>query len=191
MLGGSSAMNALLYVRGNRRDFDEYWQFTEYSDWSWKSVLQFFLNIEKTNSSTTVKNGQLRVESFPSGTNDELFKIMMERFYDELNVGKLNNKNENEHIGFGRVKGNIHNGKRQSSAKAYLDCSVVGGRENLHIIKHAQVSKLLIDNESNHVNGVEFRKTPEGITMTVKSHKEVILWDWTNGTYKNDEHLFG
>lgn len=174
MLGGSSALNALLYVRGNQRDFDRYWQFAENSDWSWKSVLPFFEKLEKTHSSTVI-NGQLRVESFPSSTNDELFKIMLERLYDELNVGKLNNKNENVHIGFGRAKGNIYKGKRHSSAKAYLDSSVVGGRQNLHIIKHAHVLKLFTDNVSSQVNGVEFTRTIEGITMTVKSRKEIIL----------------
>lgn len=51
MLGGSSAINALLYVRGNQRDFDRYWQFAENSTWNWNSVLpsvlQHFLKIRK------------------------------------------------------------------------------------------------------------------------------------------------
>lgn len=187
LLGGSSAMNALLYVRGNQRDFDVYWQSAGDSNWSWKSVLPYFKKSEKNGSPNIDQlyhgtDGLLSVDAYPNTESDENIKKILENMYSELKLGKINDINGYSYIGFGRGQGNLREGARHSSAKAYLNSSVIGERTNLHIVKYAHVKKLHIDEGTKQVVGVEFLRTIEQKTIIAKTRKEVILCAGTVNT---------
>lgn len=180
MLGGCSAINALLYTRGNRRDFDDYWQKVTNSDWSWDSVLPYFKKSERNlfpnvNEKYHGTEGHLKIDQFPSTEFDDYIKLMLQNMFEELSFNTVDDINGEPFIGFGKSFGTVHQGTRQSAAKAFLNPSLIESRKNLHIIKMAHVKKLNIDKQSKRVTGVEFVRLPEQKSIIAKAKKETIL----------------
>lgn len=176
-LGGSGAMNAMLYVRGNRQDYDLHWQQAGGSDWNWESVLSHFEKFEKNLASDLTEEsfGSLNVDGYPATEFDEYIKSMLQNLFKDLGFEHLNDLYGDSFIGFGRAKGILNKGTRSSSAKAYLRSSMISNRSNLHVIKLAHVNRLIIDKSSKQVNGVEFVRLPEQKTIIAIARKEVIL----------------
>lgn len=179
MIGGSSAMNAMLYVRGNQRDFDNYWQKAGGSSWKWSSVLKYFKKSEKNSSPNVDKtyhgvDGLLSVDAYPSTVADDYSKELIGGLFKELGFPTLKDINADAHIGFGYAQGNLLNGRRHSAGSAFLRSSIVEKRSNLHVIKLAHVTRLNVD-KSKKVTGLEFIRTPEMKTIKVNARKEVIL----------------
>lgn len=175
-LGGSSAMNAMLYVRGNRQDYDSEWQQAGGSEWSWNSVLPHFSAATSTPSQQSQKtNGLLNVEHTPASEFDIYIKSMLRGMYEELGYKHLDTMYGDTFIGFGRSKNLLKDGIRHSAAKGFLQSSLIADRSNLHVIKMAHVNRLIIDKTSKRVNGVEFTRLPEQRVIKVKARKEVIL----------------
>lgn len=178
-LGGSSAMNAMLYVRGNERDFDEYWQAASNSNWKWSSVLNYFKKSEKNLSPNADAayhgfDGLLAVDAYPNYFADEQSKQLIGGIFQDLGFPTLHDINGESHIGFGHAQGTIFQGARHSAAKAFLHPSITGQRTNLHVIKMAHVTHVHID-KSKKVTGVEFIRMPETKTIKVNVKNEVIL----------------
>lgn len=172
-LGGSSAMNAMLYIRGNRQDYDLHWQTAGGTDWNWESILPYYKRFENRNNDENP--ALLNVGNYPSTEFDEYIKSMLQHSYEDLGFTHLNDMYGDAFIGFGRVKGILNKSSRVSSAKAYLHSNIVGVRDNLHIIKLAHVNRLIIDEKTKHVTGVEFVRVPEQKTLIANARKEVIL----------------
>lgn len=176
MLGGSSGINLMLYVRGLDRDFNRWHSDGRNSGWSYEDVLPFFKKsesnqwdpfVEYSNGKYHSKSGPMKV-SFFGGASD-LAKIFYEAGM-ERGIPFINDINADEHYGFVNVQGTVYDGRRQSTAKAFL--IPAKNRTNLHIIKHAFVKKILID-ESNRAYGVQF--VLNGSTFEACARKEVIL----------------
>ncbi|XP_031636375.1 alcohol dehydrogenase [acceptor]-like isoform X2 [Contarinia nasturtii] len=172
-LGGSSAMNAMLYVRGNRRDFDLHWQTAAGADWNWESILKYYTRFESNNNEAN--HASLNVDNYPRTEFDEYIKSMLQHSYEELGFKHLNNFYGEKFVGFGRAKGILNKSQRVSSAKAYLHSNLVDVRNNLHIIKLAHVNRLIIDEKTKQVTGVEFVRLPEQKTVIANARKEVVL----------------
>lgn len=170
MLGGSSAMNALLHVNGHQYDFDINWQNEVDSTWSWSSVSSYF---DRLSSQTS--NGKMNIENYPEDRFDTNARKMLENIFFELGYDQLSDINGKSSIGFGRSQAIMKNGERSSSAKAYLHSTIVGKRENLNVVKMAHVTRILFDENSKKVRGVEFIRTPEAKRLVARSSKEVIL----------------
>ncbi|XP_065093148.1 glucose dehydrogenase [FAD, quinone]-like [Ochlerotatus camptorhynchus] len=169
MLGGCSAMNFMLYVRGNERDYNS-WAESGCEGWSWQEVLEYFRKSERNelfgNSSFHSLDGELKVGKFSRGNP------LMETFIDaavELGYAKLKDINGNKFIGMVELQGTVYKGRRQSAAKVFLS-SVV--RPNLHLIRNAQVMKVILENFS--ATGIQFRLQNNKL-MEVKAKKEIIL----------------
>lgn len=165
-------MNALLYVRGNRRDYDVDWQAAGGVDWSWDSVLPYFKKFE---SDLSPNEASLNIENYPATEFDEYTKSMLRKFFENLNFKHLDDLYGDSFIGFGRSKGTLAHGTRFSSAKAFLRSDLIGKRNNLHVIKMAHVKRIVVDKTSKQVRGVEFIRLPEEKTMLANARKEVIL----------------
>ncbi|XP_040160736.1 glucose dehydrogenase [FAD, quinone]-like isoform X1 [Anopheles arabiensis] len=182
MLGGSGAMNAMVYIRGNARDYDA-WEFEGNSGWGWRDVLPYFRKSENNHDAAVVGDGTyhgtggyLSVSSASghSGHMEHLIAAVQESGYDYLE--DFNGEN---HIGFGRVQLNTVEGARCSPAKAFL--APIKDRRNLHVIKRALATKLEVD-AHQRVSSVRFvidehndSSNDQTRVLEVKVRKETIV----------------
>ncbi|XP_058447536.1 glucose dehydrogenase [FAD, quinone]-like isoform X1 [Malaya genurostris] len=176
MLGGSGAINVMVYIRGNRRDYD-HWEQLGNAGWGWANVLEYFKKSENNlNPSITAlnggkfhgKGGYLTVDSFK--TDEPLANQMMEGV-KEAGYPEVVDMNGEVHIGFNRLQGTIVNGTRCSPAKAFL--APIKDRANLHVIKHATVTRILF-NADKTVSGVKFLLNGKD-ELQVNVRKEIVV----------------
>ncbi|XP_015112865.1 glucose dehydrogenase [FAD, quinone] [Diachasma alloeum] len=173
VLGGSSVLNAMLYVRGNRRDYDE-WRDAGNYGWDYESVLPYFKKSENISvegleeSEYHGRDGPLTVERFRyhSPVSQYFLQAGREMGYDTLDI------NGPQQSGFSQSYGTLREGLRCSTAKAFL--RPVSRRKNLHILTHAMVEEILIEETSKTARGVTFRRR-RGRKCTVHANREVIL----------------
>jgi choline dehydrogenase-like flavoprotein len=161
----------MVYLRGNRRDYDS-WNIT---GWSYDDVLPYFKKSESnqhewlfelTQDRFHNKDGLLSIDGFNA---IETIKTVFFEGVFELGYIELMDMNAEENIGFVSAQGTIKNGERHSTAKAFL--LPAKDRENLHIIKNAFVTSLII--EDNEVKGINFEI--DGKKVKAMAKKEVIL----------------
>ncbi|KAJ9594660.1 hypothetical protein L9F63_027357, partial [Diploptera punctata] len=179
VLGGSSILNALLYVRGNKRDYDN-WLAAGNPGWSYDEILPYFKKIEDFKfpekgapGAETYKEeyhgkgGYMPLERFGyrSPIVDGLLDAAREMGYEIRDV------NGEKQAGFTLQHGTLSEGTRYSTAKAYL--APIKHRDNLHVAKFAHVTKIIIDSETKSVTRIQFIKNEA--THVVKVNKEVIL----------------
>jgi len=166
MLGGTSSVNAMLYVRGTPEDFNQ-WNLT---GWTFNDVLPYFKKSEGNKVFSTSKyhnsNGPLSIENY--GSTDSISSGILDGI-KELGYKELNDFHQDEHIGFFKAQGTLINSERCGTARAFL--SSVRDRPNLKVMKYARVTSLIINN--SRVEGVKFLL--KGRTMKVLARKEVIL----------------
>ncbi|XP_078040734.1 uncharacterized protein LOC144471980 [Augochlora pura] len=171
-LGGSSVLNAMLYVRGNKRDYDN-WEKLGNPGWDYDSVLPYFkksedMRIEEYKHSPYHQTGgHLTVEYFKYRTPmiDYLIKAGTEVGYDVVDV------NGPTQTGFTYSHGTLRDGLRCSTAKAFLRSA--SKRRNLDVITHSIVEKILINGDSKTAYGVQFRVGL--ISHKIRAKREVIL----------------
>lgn len=172
MLGGTSALNGMLYIRGNQRDYDEWERFGN-PTWNWKNVLEYFRKSEDNQNASLIgayhsAGGLLKVDKL--NANDRLAKIVLSAA-EEIGRPILDDLNGDTLLGYGYTQTTVHNGQRQSAAKAFL--VPAKNRPNLHVIKHAHATKIHI-NDKGLAHGIEF--TYRGSEKFVaKSTKEIIV----------------
>lgn len=154
VLGGSSVLNAMLYVRGNRKDYDR-WAAQGNPGWSYEDVLPYFKKSENVRveglqrSPYHGRGGPLTVEEFHYHT--PLAHVFMEAGRE---IGyRVTDVNGARQTGFTLAHGTLRNGLRCSTAKAFLR----GHPPNLHISLNSHVEKVLIHHNTNHAYGVVFR----------------------------------
>lgn len=174
VLGGSSSINGMYYVRGNKLDYDE-WAALGNKGWSYNDVLPYFKKSENFENDITsemkdyhAKGGYLNVEITDQVSDAE--KIVL-KANEELGVKIQHDINGADQMGIVRSSSTTKNGARFSTAKAFL--RPVKDRPNLHVIKDALVTKILFKPKSKHAIGVVINKDGKGIV--VKSRKEVIV----------------
>ncbi len=171
-LGGSSAINYMLYVRGNRRDYDN-WAKDGNEGWSYKEVLPYFLKSEDNrnpymaHSKYHSSGGYLTVQESPwrSPLAMTFIEAGMEMGYENRDCNGESQK------GFMIPQGTIRRGSRCSTSKAFL--RPAKHRSNLHIALKSQVTKILIDPETKTAYGVKFKR--KGKTWVVRAKREVII----------------
>lgn len=176
VLGGSSAINALFYVRGTPRDFNR-WAELGNPTWDWEHALKYMKKSEGNQNPDFVKheNGKLHSDKGPLivdffGELHPMSKILIEAAH-ENGIKYVDDINTEEFLGYTNAQATVFNGRRQSTAKAFLVPAKY--RSNLHIVKHAHVQQILI-NDKNVATGVEFLYKDEKI-FKATSKKEVIL----------------
>ncbi|KAJ4426635.1 hypothetical protein ANN_26433 [Periplaneta americana] len=179
LLGGTSNLNAMIYTRGNKRDYNN-WAAAGNKGWSYEEVLPYFRKSEDFkyheegteghedySSEYHSSGGFLSVQPFTykSPIMQGLVDAVKEKGYT---FGDRNGKTQS---GFTLQHGTIVNGTRENTAKAFL--SPIKDRKNFHVAKFAHVTKILIDPTTKTVVGVEFDKN--GKKHSVRCSKEVIL----------------
>lgn len=176
VLGGSSAINAMFYVRGTPRDYNR-WAELGNPTWDWENVLKYMKKSEGNQVADFVQNdnGKYHNDKGPllvdfHGAPHPLSQIFFEAG-QELGIKRVDDINTGEVLGYVNAQATIAKGRRQSSAKAFL--VPAKDRKNLHIVKYANVQQILID-DNNVATGVEFRYKNETI-LKAMAKKEVIL----------------
>lgn len=168
VLGGSSAINAMIYIRGQSEDYDE-WAQTTSEDWSYNAVLSLFKKFEHNYSLHNSYHGQ----QGELAVNDLVSPNPVSQIFVEAGkaCGYKHNPDFNgaSQSGVGLYQVTQKEGKRHSAADAFLD--PVLQRTNLTVLTRARVLKLLIS--GTHCNGVNVKHG--GKTIEYKARKKVIL----------------
>jgi len=168
MLGGSSSMNAMVYMRGHRSDYDE-WRAFGLEGWGYDDVLPYFRkaeNQERGASAYHGANGPLCVSDLRSVS--PLTRAFVTAGTETgLPINEDFNGAEQEGVGLCQVT--QRRGKRHSAAAAYLKPAL--RRPNLSVFTHAHVTRVLI--ESARAVGVEFIR--DGRKEQARARGEVIL----------------
>lgn len=169
VLGGSSSINGMVYVRGHARDFDE-WAEQGATDWDYQHCLPYFRKAEDW----AFGSDDYRAQGGPlSVNNGNQMQNPLYRTFIEAGVqaGYLPTKDYNgqQQEGFGPMHMTVKNGLRWSTANAYL--KPVLKRPNLQVITHAMTQRILF--EGKRAVGVAFLK--EGQEQQAKARAEVIL----------------
>ncbi len=142
VLGGSSSLNGLLYVRGQPRDFD-IWSQLGCHGWSWDDVLPFFKKSEnwagEDDTGLRGSDGPLSVQ--PARLKRDVVDMWIDA---AVNAGYRRNPDYNgvDQEGVGHFQLTMKRGRRCSSAAAYL--SPIKGRQNLSVITNSHVKKINI-----------------------------------------------
>lgn len=167
-LGGSSSINAMLYVRGHPGDYDD-WAALGNPGWSYGDVLPYFKRAENNERGADDYHGTggpLNVADLRA--NMPISDVFMDA---AMQVQMPMNRDFNGPVqeGLGAYQATQKNGERWSAAKGYLTPNLK--RPNLHVITGAQASKILM--EGKKATGIAYVK--DGKTAEVKAAKEVIL----------------
>ncbi|QIE44202.1 choline dehydrogenase [Pseudohalocynthiibacter aestuariivivens] len=169
VLGGSSSINGLVYVRGHALDFDE-WEELGAHGWGYRNCLPYF----KKSESAHTGGDEYRGGDGPLSTNNgnEMENPLYGAFVNAgVEAGYIPTADSNGHMqeGFGPMHMTVKNGVRWSAANAYLRPAMQ--RPNLTIITGAMTRKIVLDGK--RATGVVYEKGGE--KHTVKCRKEVLV----------------
>lgn len=167
-LGGCSSINGLIYIRGQREDYDR-WESLGNPGWGWDACLPYFRKLEANDldeGPTRGTQGPLNATSIR--TAHPLVEALI-RAGGELGLERRRDFNEGDNEGVGYYQLTTRKGKRCSTAVAYLDPA--RGRTNLRIETDAQVTRLIL--EGARARGVAYRK--HGQDFTLRAAREVIV----------------
>jgi choline dehydrogenase-like flavoprotein len=179
VLGGSSSINVMAYTRGHRGDYDR-WARNGAQGWSYKEILPYFKRAESwTEGENTWRGGNGPLGTEWAKTKDPLFDAWIEAGRScQFPVTEDYNGEHGE--GFGRSQYTIRNGRRASTANAYL--KPVRHRRNLTVETRAHARRIVMDGKV--ARGVEYEH--HGMVVTARAAREVIV---ASGTFKSPHLL--
>ena len=168
ILGGSSSINAMVWIRGHRADYDEWGAAAP--GWGWEDVLPAYRAIEDNEAGADAWRGR-GGPLFISANTKGLHPLVRDYIAACETAGLPFNPDFNgaEQEGCGNYQMTIRNARRNSTARAFLRPAMK--RSNLRVITRAQVCRVLI--EGGRAVGVEYRQGGEVKTLRAKA--EVIL----------------
>ena len=169
VLGGSSSINGMVYVRGHAKDFDE-WQQHGANGWDYQSCLPYFQKAE----SFYLGENAYRGGKGPLGVNNgnEMQNPLYTTFIKagvEAGYASTDDYNASQQEGFGPMHMTVKNGVRSSASREYLD--PVKSRSNLTVITGALAQKVILDGKK--ATGIEYKVN--GNVQTAHAAKEVVL----------------
>ena len=168
-LGGSSSINAMIYVRGQAEDFDR-WRQLGCEGWSFSDVLPYFRRAEDQERGADTFHG----EGGPLKVSDNrALHPLSDAFIEaaiQAGIPANHDFNGETQEGIGYFQLTARRGRRCSTARAYL--APARGRANLTVVTHALASALTFDGQ--RCTGVRFLD-PDGVERSVKADRELIL----------------
>ena len=168
VLGGSSSINGLLYIRGNRADYDQ-WRQLGNAGWSFDDVLPYFKRAEDQERGADTHHGV----GGPLAVSDAVYHSeLSDRFINgavEIGLPRNDDVNGPQQEGVGYFQQTVRRGRRWSTAVGYLNPA--RRRSNLEIITKAQTSKLRLQN--GRATGVDV--IVDGMSRKFQARREVIL----------------
>ncbi len=168
VLGGSSSLNAMVYVRGHPYDYDR-WVEEGAAGWSYAEILPYFRRAEtRARGADAWRGGEGPLEVSTGSQPNPLFRAFIEAGM-EAGYGYTEDMNGFRQEGFGKMDMTIHAGERMSAAKAYLYEAMK--RPNLTVETRAFVRRVVF--EGDRAVGVEWER--DGETRIARAEREVIL----------------
>ncbi|MCF2946632.1 choline dehydrogenase [Paraglaciecola aquimarina] len=168
VLGGSSSINAMCYIRGVPEDYDN-WRDLGAIGWDWQSVLPYFKKSEKFQLDEEDLHGTKGYLDVQKLRHSNVLSEAFVKAASEVELTKIEDFNAQERNGLGYYHVTQQNGQRCSAAKAYI--SSVKDRQNLTIITNALVEKIVIQNKK----AVGVKVTLAGKSIKLNVTKEVLL----------------
>ncbi|MGI9405124.1 MAG: GMC family oxidoreductase, partial [Hyphomicrobiaceae bacterium] len=182
IIGGSSSINALVYIRGDRADYDD-WANEGNQGWSWQDVAPYFDEIETRTTVDTNSNERYGLHVHDVSTR---YHPLSQHVIKAANALQLPfnpdfNGETQEGVGYYRMTSGPDN-RRMSSARAFLRPALK--RKNLRVEKHAHVTRIEFDRR--HARAVHYRQN--GQTHRIEAGKEIILATGTIGSPQLLQH---
>ena len=168
VVGGSSSINGMVYIRGNPLDFDA-WEEAGARGWAYRDVLPYFRRAEtreEGGDSYRGHDGPLHTSYGP--LDNPLYRAFIEAGR-EAGYPVTADVNGAQQEGFGRMDRTVHEGRRWSAARAYLDEART--RKNLTVWTETLVEKIVF--EGRRAFGVQCGRG--GSTITPRARREVIV----------------
>lgn len=167
VIGGSSSINAMAYLRGLPQDFDD-WERAGATGWGWDNVRKTYEALERQIENGAARgDGPLVVSDVSAGMHP-----FSQHFLDaarDMGWTVARNLNGGEPEGVMRMHSTVRNGRRWSAADAFL--RPARKRRNLQVISRALVERIVV--EDGRAVGVQFRT--RGVTHEARATREVIL----------------
>ena len=167
-LGGSSSVNAMCYIRGDKRDY-EHWEQQGAKGWGWQEVLPYF----KKSQDQQWGASELHGVGGPLSVSELRYVNPLSRQFvqsaEELGLAQVEDFNSEQRIGLGVYQVTQRQGQRCSTAKGFL--SEAKNRKNLHILTEALVEKVLV--KQGVATGIRVKHNNQSLTLSAR--KEVLL----------------
>jgi len=169
VLGGSSSINGMVWVRGHARDFDQ-WQTLGARGWGFKDCLPYFIRSETWQGEANQYRGNSGPIGICSGNNmaNPLYAAFIESGQD-AGYTKTDDYNGYQQEGFGAMHMSVRSGVRDSTSRAYLD--PIRKRPNLRVVSNSQVLRIVFKGAC--ATGVEYLR--RGKLQIANANKEVIV----------------
>ncbi|HET7492591.1 MAG TPA: choline dehydrogenase [Bradyrhizobium sp.] len=179
-LGGSSSINAMVYIRGHKRDYD-HWASLGNTGWSYADVLPYFKRSEdnsELDGEYHGKGGPLHVTGLR--TDNPVREIYLQAAREaQFRIREDFNAEEQE--GLGTYQVTQMNGERWSAARGYIH-PYMDKRANLHVLTNSQATRILF--EGKRAVGVEYRQGKE--IKQIRARREVII---SSGAFQSPQLL--
>jgi choline dehydrogenase len=179
VLGGCSSINGMVYMRGQRQDYDDWGALPGCGGWSYKNMLPYFKRSENFEPGPAneyhAKGGELNV------AHVQMQYEISDAYIDaavSVGIPRNDDINGEKQEGIGYVQVNMKGGQRWSSADAFLSADVKR-RPNLSIVLKAVARRILLDGKK--AVGIEYQDA-KGKLHQAKASREVVL---SAGTYNS------
>jgi choline dehydrogenase len=168
VVGGSSSINGMVYVRGHAKDFDT-WEEMGAKGWSYKHVLPYFKRLEHSHGGEEGWRGEKGPMHMKRGKR---LNPLYQAFIDagaEAGYPVTQDYNGRQQEGFGAMEMTVHRGFRWSTANAFLRPALK--RDRVKLITRAYANRILLDGK--RAVGVEY--TRGGKLHTARANREIII----------------
>lgn len=173
VLGGGTSINAMIFNRGNRRDYDG-WAAMGLNGWAWQDVLPYFKRMERFSEGGETRGDRGPINVIRCPAKHRMFDLFMQSG-EQAGHGRPQDHNSGEQEGMHIAQALIDGGRRCSASHAYL--SPIRHRTNLEIRTGAHVHKVLF--EGDRAVGVQMLDGTR-----IHAEKEVIVAASTIGAAK-------
>lgn len=168
VLGGTSAINAMIYIRGDAQDYN-HWRDLGNPGWGWEDVLPYFLKSEDQQRGPLALHGV----GGPLSVSDQIApSLMAQAFVDAAQAAghkRTSDFNSGSPEGAGLYQVTMRNGERCSTATAFLNPS--RGRDNLRVITHARTLRVVM--KGDRATGVDYFDGSQ--VVRIHAAQEVII----------------
>nr|XP_027201587.1 uncharacterized protein LOC113795591 [Dermatophagoides pteronyssinus] len=179
VIGGTSTINWMLYNRGNRHSYDNWYQTYGCDGWDYNSILPYFIRSENNTSPKIVsKNPGYHGTQGPIGVSPmyrpDPMLFVFQKQMNSFGIPTLDINGANQ-LGTMIYELTVNDGKRCSTGNSYLDPNPYP--ENLHIMARSLVTRILFErnNQTNNITAVGVEFNHNGNNYTVRANREVIL----------------